>query len=224
MNNMNTIKIISKGELGIILSQLETFNSPKVRIEQYITDSQTASSALWNAYQLGEVKNKIIADFGAGTGIIGIGALLLGAKEVVFIESDNSSIEILKKNLLTIQKITKESKYELGKAIIQEKEVKNVNINADTVIMNPPFGTKQEHADKEFLKVAFKSANVVYSFHKTTTTQFVRSYSNDSGFTPTNQWEYDILLPKTQHFHTKKLARVKTTFWRLERREKNSKP
>lgn len=38
---------------------------------------------------------------------------------------------------------------------------------ADTVVMNPPFGTRRKGADLEFLDAAFKlSRNAIYSLHK----------------------------------------------------------
>jgi predicted RNA methylase len=41
---------------------------------------------------------------------------------------------------------------------------------ADTVIMNPPFGTKQKGADMEFLRAACSLARTsVYSLHKSST-------------------------------------------------------
>jgi predicted RNA methylase len=41
---------------------------------------------------------------------------------------------------------------------------------ADTVIMNPPFGTKQKGADMEFLRAACRLARTsVYSLHKSST-------------------------------------------------------
>lgn len=42
--------------------------------------------------------------------------------------------------------------------------------HADTVIMNPPFGTRRKGADMEFLKAAFAlSCGSIYSLHKSST-------------------------------------------------------
>lgn len=54
-------------------------------------------------------------------------------------------------------------------------DVKNLNMQKmknvfDLVVMNPPFGTKEEGLDYVFLKQAFEICNGnVYSFHKTST-------------------------------------------------------
>jgi predicted RNA methylase len=45
-----------------------------------------------------------------------------------------------------------------------------LRLRADTVIMNPPFGTKRKGADMEFLRAAFSLASrSVYSLHKSST-------------------------------------------------------
>lgn len=45
----------------------------------------------------------------------------------------------------------------------------------DTVVMNPPFGTRKKGADMEFLSAAMKVASrAVYSLHKTSTREVSR--------------------------------------------------
>ena len=39
----------------------------------------------------------------------------------------------------------------------------------DTIIMNPPFGTRNTGIDAEFVTIAMKNARSVYSLHKTST-------------------------------------------------------
>ena len=77
-------QISSKSRLAVILSGLEGFSKPKVRQEQYLMDGEIGAFVLWNAYLLGDIKGKVIADLGCGTGVLGIGTLLLGAKHVFF--------------------------------------------------------------------------------------------------------------------------------------------
>ena len=74
----------SKKELAILLSKLKTFDTPKTHLEQYSTDSEIAADILWFAYQNKDIEGKKIADFGCGTGILGIGALNLGANKILF--------------------------------------------------------------------------------------------------------------------------------------------
>ena len=78
MRNM-IIKKVSKGRLGVILSRLRVFYKAKVRVEQYPTDSEIAAQMLWESHLRGDIEGKVIVDLGCGTGILGIGALILGA-------------------------------------------------------------------------------------------------------------------------------------------------
>ena len=67
------------------MSKLKAFIHPKVKQEQYTTDSEPAAEVLHSAYMNHDIKNKIIADLGCGTGILGIGCLLLEAGFVYFL-------------------------------------------------------------------------------------------------------------------------------------------
>ena len=87
--------MVSKSSLAIELSKLKVFNQANVSLEQYPTDSEIAATILWQAKMNNDIEDKIIADLGAGTGILGIGALLLGADYVYFVEKDEKAIEIL---------------------------------------------------------------------------------------------------------------------------------
>jgi hypothetical protein len=44
------VKITSKAGLAVILSKLKSFEEPKVRVEQYSTDSEIAATVLWHAH------------------------------------------------------------------------------------------------------------------------------------------------------------------------------
>ncbi|CAB81471.1 putative protein [Arabidopsis thaliana] len=72
----------------------------------------------------------------------------------------------------------------------------------DTVVMNPPFGTRKKGADMEFLSAAMKVASkAVYSLHKTSTREL----------------RYD--LPKLYKFHKRKEVDIAVDLWRFEPRQ-----
>jgi len=206
--------IKSKSKLAIILSKLKTFSSPNLMAEQYATDSEIAAEVLWNAFYLYDIENKTIADLGSGTGILGLGALLLGAKKVFFIESDKNSTKTAKENLKFLEE-------KLGiklvkKAIFLNQDINNFNEKVDIVIQNPPFGTKQKHADKMFLEKAFSITKIIYSFHKLETERFVNKISEDYGFEITHLWKFDFPIKATYSFHRKKIQRIKVGCWRIK--------
>lgn len=203
---------ISKGTLAKTLSQLKVFENPRISEEQYPTDSEIAAEMLWNSAMIGDFDEKVIVDLGAGTGILGIGALLLGAKKVVFVEKDSYALGICKENYEKIK-----SEFNVGEAEFIEQDVSNYSGKVDLVIENPPFGTKEEHADKIFLEKAFEIASVVYSFHKANTKEFIQQFATQKGFKTTHYWEVDFPLKATQKFHTQKIKRIRVGIFRFEK-------
>lgn len=202
----------SKARLAVELSKLAVFEEPDLSAEQYPVDSEIGADVLWNAYFQEDIEGKSIADLGCGTGILGIGALILGARLVYFVDSDENVLQIAKENLAKF--------VEMGENVFIHEDVNEFSEKADVVIQNPPFGTKQKHADREFLLKAFQIADTIYSFHKSTSKDFINKVSADNGFRVTHCWEYDFPLKATQLFHKRKIHRIKVSCWRMERVQK----
>jgi putative methylase len=202
--------MLSKSQLAIQLSKLSSFVVPNLKAEQYATDTEIAADILWNAYMNGDIANKTIADLGCGTGILGIGALLLGAKKVLFVENDATALATAAKNLGDTN--INNSLYKLIEA-----DIRNADIHTDTIIMNPPFGTKAAHADRAFLLKALMTAPVIYSIHKTSTRPFVEAFVKDNNARITHIYRYDLPLKRTQAFHKRNIHRIDVSCFRLER-------
>ena len=205
--------IASKSRLAMILSQLKTFEDPSLKDEQYPTDGDTAADVVWNANFLDDIEGRTIADLGAGTGILGFGTLLLGAQRVFLVEQDEKALEIAKNNYNAIKEQC------TGEAVFVHDDVANFNQHVDVVIQNPPFGTKEKHADREFLRKAFSLAPVVYSFHKETTGEFLKKFSADNNFKMTHHWRYDFPIKASELFHKRKIRRINVGCWRFERKQ-----
>ncbi|MBN2367461.1 methyltransferase [Candidatus Woesearchaeota archaeon] len=201
--------MFSKKQLAVTLSRLQSFEKPSVRLEQYPTDSEIAAEIIWFAYQNGDVEKKTIADLGCGTGILGIGTMFFSPKKVYFLDIDEIPLKRLKENL-QLQGMKK------GSEIICD-DVTNFSEKVDIVFQNPPFGVKNAHADKVFLEQAFKVADTIYSFHKTTSKPFIEKISKDNGFKVTHFFTFNFPLKQTQHFHTRKIHRVDVGCWRLQK-------
>ncbi len=205
---------LSKSRLAIILSQLKQFESPALLREQYVTDSEIAAEILWFAYMNHDLENRKIADLGCGTGILGIGALLLGAEMVYFVDSDENVLKIARQNVLFAEN---EAKTKISdRAVFMHSDIKGFAEKVDSVIQNPPFGTKQKHADKPFLEKAFKISKVVYSIHKAESKNFIEKISQESNFRITNHFEFHFPIKATQKFHKRKIYRFKAGCWRME--------
>jgi len=202
----------SKSKLAIILSRLKQFENPKVILEQYSTDPEVAADMLWFAFMQGDIKEKTIADLGCGPGIFGIGAALLGAKRVYFVDMDEFAINTTKENIASLKGLLRGAELHLVKS-----KVEDFNKKVDVVLQNPPFGTKIKHHDKIFLSKAFQIADVVYSIHKITSRDFIEAFAKDNGFRVTHFIPYKMRLPATMKHHRKRMIIVEVGCWRIEK-------
>lgn len=207
-------KIASKNELAKILSKLEGFYEAKVRDEQYPTDYETAAELLWMAYLTGDCEGKVIIDLGCGNGQLGIGALMLGAMKVIFIDKDKDILKIAENNYKLIK-----NELSIGESEFFEKDVgiMQESFNVDVLLQNPPFGTKQKHADVMFLKKAMTMASVIYTIHKASTREFINKFINKSNYMITHYYETEMPLKKTMQFHKSRKKEIKIGVWRIQK-------
>jgi putative methylase len=160
---------------------------------------------LWTAFMAGHIKDKTVADFGCGTGILGIGAILLGAKHVAFVELDERVFPTLYANLKYLEEFADE---DLSNYEIIQGNVAQYDRAVDTVIQNPPFGTKVEHADLVFLEKATTLAPVVYSLHKTSTKEFLLRWGKEHKLTAIEAAAFRFPLKQTMEHHTKRMEHI----------------
>ena len=139
-------EISSKSGLAIALTKRKGFEKQKVREEQYLTEPEIAADMLWLMKMRGELDDKTIADLGSGTGILGLGALMLGAKKVFLVDKDADAMDIAKQNLKQLE----EEGHALGEAVFILSDISDFGETVDVVVENPPFGTREEHADRKF--------------------------------------------------------------------------
>lgn len=207
--------MIRKSKLAIILSKFETFKEPKAELEQYSFDGQSASEMLWNAHQLGDIEGKLVGDFGCGTGILGIGALLLGAKFVYFIDKSEAAVMAAKRNVKRAEEELGESFKE--KVVFLVGDIGKFNHRVNTVIQNPPFGTITQHADRIFLEKAVGSARVIYSVHKTSTMDFLKTFTKKLGGKITHIFRMEMQLKSTMKWHKSDIRRIDVSAIRIEK-------
>ena len=214
------MKNLTKSGLAIVLSEFKDFEKHDLKLEQYSTPSEIAADVLWKAHMNGDIDGKTILDAACGPGYLGIGALLLGAKMVFFVDKSQEAIKILKENIESVC-----SEYGINieeKSRIIAEDINNadnfIDDKIDVVLQNPPFGTKEKHHDKLFLEKAFSIAKTIYSFHKTATRRFIEAIAKDSGFLISHLWRYDFMIKATHKFHEKKKYFVDVTVFRLAKR------
>ena len=127
-------------QLEGLLQNLDVFEKPKIHLEQYPTTPHIASHMLYTIDQtFDDIQGSSIADLGCGCGVLSIGAAILGCNYVVGFDIDLDALELAKKNLEEVGAD--------GVELVQ-CDVRNIDSAIarddlfDTIIMNPPFGTK----------------------------------------------------------------------------------
>ena len=204
--------ILSKKQLAVLLSKMRTFERPDVQLEQYPTDGEVAADILWNAKMAGELNGRTVADLGCGTGILGIGALALGARHVTFLEVDPRTFPALMANL---SKLEADTGKKYGNYEIVEGDAAAFDDRVDLVVQNPPFGTRERGADVEFLRVAMRAAPVVYSLHKTSTEEHLKRVVAGAGRHLAALTRYEFPLKQTMTHHEKRIERIETSCLRI---------
>jgi len=181
--------------------------SPRIRLEQYTTPAAIAADILFlAAFVYQDIVGKTVVDLGAGTGRLAIGAATLGAHQVTAIDVDPGAIEVARENAETAMA---DIDWIVG-------DLEAIHGEFDTVIMNPPFGTKQRHLDKVFLGKAIQLGGVVYSLHKSATREHISRYLRQHGCKVRAIHEYTLDIPMMFEHHRKRKHPVKVDCYRVE--------
>lgn len=152
--------------LEIQLEQVAGIPDPDPAMEQYMTPAPLAARLLYDAYLAGDISGCVVCDPGSGTGILAIGAALLGAEQVYGIERDERLVAVAQENakLLSVD------------CTFVPGELSDFQVSCDTVVMNPPFGAQKRHADRPFIDAALRIAPVVYGIFNKDSIPFLSSY------------------------------------------------
>lgn len=224
------------------LQDIAPFTEPKIELEQYPTGPHLASRLLYTASSLfvifllfqhtsanksesslpfqvahsfDEFEGQVVADLGCGTAMLSIGAAILGAAHVIGVDVDADALEVAREN---IDEFEDHLPIDLVQSTVQAL-VLQPRLQADTVIMNPPFGTRQKGADMDFLRVAFRvSRHSIYSLHKSSTREHIKKVATKElgarSAAVVAQLRYD--LPATYAFHRQKSKDIEVDLWRFE--------
>lgn len=196
---------------------VDVFKKPKMSLEQYSTPPHIASLMMYNIQtKFGDIENKIVADLGSGTGMLSIGSFLLGATFTVGFEIDLDAIQVLRDNITEMELPSIDC--------VQCDVLKDLQINSrwtktfDTVIMNPPFGTKNNSGiDMKFLKIGINLAKTaVYSLHKKSTRDFIKKHSVELGVFQEVVAELRYNLEASFKVHKKKSVDIEVDLWRFK--------
>ncbi|VDN07554.1 unnamed protein product [Thelazia callipaeda] len=217
---------MKKKHLESFLSAIETFQNPKVRLEQYSTGIELAEAILSSIYDEECIDNCAVADLGCGCGILLLGAVKLGARYGVGVEIDEEAIKICRNNL-------KHCQLENCVDIICLDVTKNITALMpvfDTVIMNPPFGTKNNAGfdfavnlgiDLQFVEAGFsllKQGGKLFSLHKSSTRHHIKKFADRKkkrGISGECIAELVWDLPATYVYHKRQSVDIQVDLWRF---------
>ncbi|KAM4874452.1 rRNA N(6)-adenosine-methyltransferase METTL5-like [Thomomys bottae] len=201
-------------ELESRLQQVDGFEKPKLLLEQHPTRPHIAACLLYtihNTYD--DTEDEMVADLGCGCGALSIGTAMLGAGLCVGFDIDNDALEIFQRNMEESE-LTNVDMVQCD-VILSNKMSKSF----DTVIMNLPFGTKNNKGtDLAFLKTALEIARIaVYTLHKPSTRQHIPKKAAEwkikmdiiAGPFCFTELRYD--LPALYNFHKKKSVDIEVT-------------
>ena len=196
--------------LAMLLSSLSEHPSNSAELEQYTTDGDLAARWLADIAAFGDLsRGCTVADLGSGNGILGLGALALGAGRAILVEVDEAACEVAKSNaesmgftesVEVIQATLGSNSIDLG--------------SADVVISNPPWGRQAHRADRPFLEAMIASASPAHLLHSAEATH-IQPLFEDVGWSAERYGEADFSLPAKFTHHSRERGKTRAAFWRL---------
>ena len=196
--------------LAMLLSGLVPHTCDSVELEQYSTDGNLAARWLTDIAAFGDLSEGCtVADLGAGNGVLGLGALAMGAGRAILVEADQAACDVAKSN-------AESTGFADSVEVIRAKlGSDSVDLSsADVVISNPPWGRQTPRADRPFLEAMIATATPTHLLHSAEATH-IQPLFEDAGWSTERYGEADFALPAVYSHHSRQRGRTRAAFWRL---------
>ncbi len=194
----------------MILSGLDPHPNDSVELEQYTTEGDLAARWLADIAAFGDLtEGRTVADLGAGNGILGLGALAMGAGRATLVEADQAACDVAKSNA---ESMGFADSVEVIQATLGSDQVDLRS--ADVVISNPPWGRQTPKADRPFLEAMIAAEAPSHLLHSAEATH-IQPLFEDAGWSAERYGEADFALPAAYSHHSRKRGRTRAAFWRL---------
>jgi putative methylase len=201
--------------LEMALQRLSGYSCPRAALEQYQTPAPLAARLLFHALMKRDIEAKKICDLGSGTGVLAIGAALLGADRVQGVDIDSNAIRVARENAALL-----DADVEFIVADVRDATLPERLGCSDTVIMNPPFGAQKAHADRPFIDLALTLAPVTYGIFNAGSVQFIKTYTDErAGIDERIGGIFPI--KRTFSFHTRDVQEIGVEILRLKRKHQS---
>ncbi|HSA37904.1 MAG TPA: METTL5 family protein [Methanoregula sp.] len=198
-------------QLEMTLQRLAGFSRPQAALEQYQTPAPLAARLLYHALMKGDIEGKRVCDLGCGSGILAIGAALLGAEAVTGVDIDERALSVARKNAALVG-----TDLNLLALDVRDGGCRECIGTSECVVMNPPFGAQKAHADRPFIDCALAVAPVTYSIFNAGSIPFVAAYTAQKAEI-TEKIGGAFPIRRTFAFHTRDVQEIEVEILRLKR-------
>jgi len=195
-----------RAELVQALARLEAYEAPRRESEQVVSPPEPAGTLLLEAARRDDLAGRRVVDLGCGTGVLAIGAALLGARPVVGIDADAGAVAVARRNaaLLSVS------------CTFETAPVDGYAAPAETVVMNPPFGAQRRHADRPFWDAAYRVARRrIYAFSLASSRTFIADSAVARGARVEAIQPVPWRFPRTFPHHRKRSVELPVDLWIL---------
>ena len=196
--------------MAMILSGLEPHPSNSVELEQYTTDGDLAVRWLSDIVAFGDLaEGCTVADLGAGNGVLGLGALAMGAGQALLVEADQAACDVA---MLNAESMGFADSVELIQGTLGSDPVDLSSV--DVIISNPPWGRQTPRADRPFLEAMIAAETPAHLLHSAEATH-IQPMFEDVGWLAEGYGVADFALPAAYSHHSRQRGRTRAAFWRL---------
>lgn len=205
------MSLVKRRDLEAKLSSIPRIAAPRPELEQYRTPDAVAAELLLTVHKDGAIAGKSVLDLGSGTGVLAIGAALLGATLATGVEVDPDAVAEAQRSAASLGVAT--STWFVTADIASWRPDP---AGFDTVVMNPPFGAQaaNRHADRLFLQRAVESVRArkgtVWTLAQERTAGFLSGFARELGVNveQVGGWDYPLEATMAHHRVQSRLVRV----------------
>ena len=194
----------------MMLAGLEQLQSKSLELEQYATDGDLAARWLTDISAFGDLQEGCtVADLGAGNGVLGLGALALGAGSAILVEADQTACDTAQFNA---KKMGFADSVEVIQASIGTDSIELDSV--DVAISNPPWGRQSPKADRPFLDTILSDRVPSHLMHSAEASH-IETMFKDQGWSVERYGKADFALPAAHSHHSRERGKTRAAFWRL---------
>jgi putative methylase len=148
----------------------------------------------------------LVCDLGCGTGVLAIGAALLGAR-AIGVDIDSQALRIAKANA---------SRLGAEDVDFVQGDVRSIELRGiETVLMNPPFGAQWVSlGDRAFLRKAMELAEVIYTLANLGSEGFIRRFVEPC--TIDEVYRIPFPLKRCFQFHSQDVMTIDVELYRID--------